>query len=272
MSSAPPLAADRSAHAALAVPLHDGPRWPWRLWLFPLIGFLAANVWLIGYGGDRWIADHVYAWEGGRWALRNSFATTTLIHETGKALSILAWLVVVAMAIAANRMPRLRPWRGPLVRLALSLLLATMLVTTLKHLTRMDCPWDLRAYGGSRPYIDLFTARPAGLKAGGCFPAGQASAGYGWVALYFFFLPLRPRWRYLGLAIGLAAGALFGIAQQLRGAHFMSHDVWTLMICWITALLLYGMWPSRQAIERRHDVSSAPTSSGAPHTARARTA
>ena len=87
----------------------------------------------------------------------------------------------------------------------------------------------------------------AWMPAASCFPAGHASAGYAWVALYFFFLARRPAWRWRGLAIGLIAGAVFGIAQQLRGAHFFSHDLWTLMICWSTALLLYvGMLAPRR--------------------------
>jgi membrane-associated PAP2 superfamily phosphatase len=27
----------------------------------------------------------------------------------------------------------------------------------------------------------------------------------------------------------------FGIAQQLRGAHFLSHDLWSFGVCWIVA-------------------------------------
>jgi membrane-associated PAP2 superfamily phosphatase len=29
---------------------------------------------------------------------------------------------------------------------------------------------------------------------------------------------------------------VFGIDQQLRGAHFLSHDLFTAMICWAVAL------------------------------------
>lgn len=232
---APPLrlpAVDAGARADMS---------DWIAWqlLLPLLAFVLANIVLLALGGDRWIADQLYAWEGGQWALRDSFITTTVIHETGKRISIVAWLAVVAAAIVARRRPALTPWRAPLLRLALSVLLATLLVSLLKHLTHMDCPWDLQGYGGNRPYIGLFASRPSGLKASGCFPAGQASAGYAWVALYFFFLAVRPRWRWFGLGLGIAAGALFGIAQQLRGAHFLSHDLWTLMLCWSVALVLY---------------------------------
>ncbi len=36
----------------------------------------------------------------------------------------------------------------------------------------------------------------------------------------------------------LLAGLLLGAAQQLRGAHFMSHTLWTGWICWSVAVLL----------------------------------
>ena len=98
----------------------------------------------------------------------------------------------------------------------------------------MDCPWDLLRYGGQRPYVELLHLRPIGLTRGACFPAGHASAGYAWMALYFFFLMARPQWRWWGLAAGAGAGLLFGLSQQLRGAHFLSHDLWTAMICWAT--------------------------------------
>lgn len=109
----------------------------------------------------------------------------------------------------------------------------------MKSWTHVDCPWDLLAYGGGRDFHALLAAVPADAPVGRCFPAGHASAGYAWVALYFFFLPTRPQWRWRGLGTGVGAGLVFGISQQLRGAHFMSHDVWTLMICWLTALLLH---------------------------------
>ena len=35
---------------------------------------------------------------------------------------------------------------------------------------------------------------------------------------------------------GLVDGTGFGVAQQLRGAHFLSHDLWTAAICWFTAV------------------------------------
>lgn len=77
------------------------------------------------------------------------------------------------------------------------------------------------------------------MAAQACFPAGHASAGYAWLCLYYFALLWRPSWRWAGLWIGLGAGLVFGISQQLRGAHFLSHDVATALICWLLSLGLY---------------------------------
>ena len=36
-------------------------------------------------------------------------------------------------------------------------------------------------------------------------------------------------------AAALLAGFSLGLAQQVRGAHFMSHTLWTAWLCWTTA-------------------------------------
>lgn len=205
----------------------------------PLAVFVLAVCWLVPLRGDLWIADHLYAWEGHAWALRHGFFTESLAHVLGKRLSTLAWLGVAVAYAATWRVPRWRAWREPLLYLLAAVALSTGLVSALKHVTDMDCPWDIDRYGGLNPYVSLFAARAHDLARGQCFPAGHASAGYAWVALYFFFMAVRPAWRWLGLAIGLAAGAAFGFSQQLRGAHFLSHDVFTLAICWGVALAGY---------------------------------
>ena len=227
----------------------------------PLVALLLASIVLIPMGGDRWIADRIYAAEGGQWALRNSFLLTRVLHGGGKALSTLAWLGLFALTLRSTIDARWKPLCRPLLALLLSIAGSTLLVSMLKHLTRMDCPWDASIYGGAHRYFTLLQARPAGIKPSGCFPAGQASAGYAWVALYFFFANVRPVWRRIGLAIGVGAGAVLGIAQQLRGAHYLSHDLWTLAICWFVAFGVH-----RLSMHRMPQVAT-PIAAGADPTA-----
>lgn len=207
--------------------------------ILPLLFASAMLFWLEYLSGNRWIADQIYAWEGGQWLWKRHVITSHWIHPGGKYLSLLLWCAVLWMWLQSTRAHAMASWRRPLAALLLSTVLATSLVTVLKWLMAMDCPWDMQAYGGSRPYFGLFDARPPGLRASGCFPSGHASSGYAWVALYFFFTVTAPRWRVHGLMLGLLLGTVFGTSQQLRGAHFASHDVVALLLCWLAALALH---------------------------------
>lgn len=215
-------------------------------------GFTAGHLWLpliaasllfsvLVLVGDQWIADRIFAMEGHQWLLREAWMTSALMHKGGKWLSAAATLMVLVLCLYQWRQGKDRRLRWALLHLVLAIALGTGAVSLLKSLTHMDCPWDLVRYGGERPFVGLLQARPAVLPAAACFPAGQASAGYAWVSLYFFALLWRPAWRWRGLAVGLLAGIALGFAQQLRGAHFMSHDLATLTVCWLLSLGLYAL-------------------------------
>jgi membrane-associated PAP2 superfamily phosphatase len=193
---------------------------------------------LLECGGNRWIADRLFALGGGHWSLRDHFITRQLIHVGGRWLSLALWLTALVAWMISLRDTRHARLRRPLFYLLASTSLATGLIGGIKAMSHMDCPWDMAAYGGMRPYYGLFNPRPEALQASGCFPAGHAGAGYAWVALYYFFDAVAPRLRETGLAAGLSMGAVFGIAQQLRGAHFASHDVAALLLCWTVATAL----------------------------------
>lgn len=230
----------------------DAARFRYRHLWWPLAVFVVAIVAIESYALDWHIARALYDWQGYRWLLKHWFVTETLIHRVGRNASIVAWLGIVVAWIVAMRRPVDAARRAPLGYLALSVLLSTLAVSWIKSWSNMDCPWDIDGLGGVRPYLTLFELRSTSLPRASCFPAGHASGGYAWMALYFFFAMTRPPWRLRGLAVGLAAGLLFGIGQQLRGAHFLSHDLWTAAICWFVALGLYALFVSRE--ERRERV------------------
>lgn len=166
---------------------------------------------------------------------------TNCFIRGGKHLSTLAIVVIIALYIfvLVSKSEQRKKWRSPLLYLILSSLVSVILVSLLKVLTNMDCPWNLNQFGGDRPFIGLFEHRPQEMGCGKCFPAGHASAGYDWVSLYFFFKMIIPKYRWLGLLCGIMVGLTFGISQQLRGAHFISHDIATILICWLIATLLF---------------------------------
>lgn len=209
-----------------------------HLWV-PLAVTLLISAVLMGAGGDQWLADQWYRLQGHHWALQHAWLTAELIHQGGKWSSAGAALLAIVLCTRAWQGPDAAQWRWPLLYLVLAVALGTGLVSLLKSLTNMDCPWDLARYGGLRGYVGLFASRPVGMPRGVCFPAGHSSAGFAWVALYFLALMRCPPWRWHALATGLLAGSVFGLSQQLRGAHFLSHDLWSLAVCWSVSLALY---------------------------------
>lgn len=234
-----------------------GPRFALRHTWLPILALALLLVVDAVLRLDQRFADALYAWEGHRWALKDAFATQQVLHRGGHAASLLGWCAVFAAWVWSLHSRQGHQWRKPLGYLALAALLGAALVAWIKSWSNMDCPWDLLRYGGDRPFVGLLDTRPLGLGRARCFPAAHASAGYAWLSLYFFLGVVKPGWRWIGLLAGLGGGLVFGVAQQLRGAHFLSHDLWALAICWFVALVLFRLfWP-------RNDSARWSASSGA---------
>ncbi len=215
----------------------------WRQHLVtPLLLFLGVATLLELTTIDRVIGDWLFQLEGGSWSLKGAFWTSVVLHDWAKALVKLIALVIISLAVGSLFIPALKPYRRGLWYLAIAMPLSGMLVGLGKQLSHVACPWDLIPYGGSKPYIRLFEQLPEGVKPGKCFPGGHSSAGYTFLALYFLFREVRPEWRRHGLLAGLCLGLLFGLTQQLRGAHFISHDVWTAAIAWFNSLFWYWVF------------------------------
>ena len=122
------------------------------------------------------------------------------------------------------------------LQLAGGVLLSVAAVALLKSANPAACPWSLTAYGGMVEPVShwLWWATPVGGR-GGCFPAGHASAGFAFVGGWFVFRPVAPVLARRWLLAALAAGLLLGLGQQWRGAHFMSHTLWSGWLCWCLA-------------------------------------
>lgn len=199
---------------------------------------------------DLFIADTLYQQLDQQW-LRHHWLLKDIIHTGGRAVSQLALIILLISWLASFWIKRLHHLKPALSYLSCAICFAVISVAVGKQLSQVDCPWNLSRYAGELPYYPIFASRPESLPAAACFPAGHVSAGYCWLALYFLARQYRPAWRGYGALIGVSLGLLFGLGQQLRGAHFLSHDLWTLMICWFWAGFLYHMMPiSRIGLDR----------------------
>ena len=203
--------------------------------LFLLIIFL---VW----DSTTWDMQLATIWgEPGGFALREHWWMAKIMHAGARNVG---WLFFVAILIGIWR-----PW-GALralatadrVSLFLSVLSALLSVTLIKGFSQTSCPWDLQAFGGAAPYVSHWNLWLSDGGGGHCFPAGHASTGFAFMAAYFGLrqnnAPGAMKW--LVLAIGV--GFVLGIAQQMRGAHFMSHTFWTAWLCWTVGWICHVLF------------------------------
>lgn len=147
--------------------------------------------------------------------LRESWVLNQVHHDGARRL---AWVLATVLALAVW-------WPvGPLrrldlpsrVQLALTPLVVSFCVSTLKWFSVTSCPWDLNLFGGWARYASHWSTLADG-GSGHCFPAGHASAGFAFIGGYFVFRNVAPDTARLWLQTSLAGGFLLGIAQQVRG-------------------------------------------------------
>lgn len=205
--------------------------------------FLVLTAIFFEYSGfDLWWVSHFYDNQTHSWPFREHWLFETVIHKWGRYLDLaagLAWLVVFALSFFSSILKNQR-------RLMVYFLVAAgagpLFVGAGKHLTHIYTPWDLALFSGTLPHIRLFDPVPPGLGVGHAFPAGHASGGYAFLSLYFVMGHLGCCRKIYGLMAGLSLGLIFGAGQQVRGAHFPSHDLFTLVICWYSALVSYRIF------------------------------
>ena len=125
--------------------------------------------------------------------------------------------------------------RRRLATLVASAVLVPLAISTMKASSIHHCPWNLSRYGGFAPYLRIFDSLPPGLSAGRCFPAGHATSALWLPAVAAFWLPGRPTKAAVAFALSLVPGLALGFAQQARGAHFLTHTLWS---AWIAAAIV----------------------------------
>lgn len=171
---------------------------------------------------------------------RDHWLLAAVLHDGARllAFAVAGWL---ALGIWWPTGPLRDVPRGARVQWLASLVIAVLLVNALKHASRTSCPWDLADFGGTASHVSHWIWAAGDGGRGHCFPAGHASAGFGFIGGFFALRDHSPRAARLCLWLSLGAGLLLGGAQQLRGAHFVSHTLWTGWLCWASAVVLASL-------------------------------
>jgi membrane-associated PAP2 superfamily phosphatase len=175
-------------------------------------------------------------WFGGAqgFPLTEHWLFTSGLHEGGRIVSwMLAGWLMLGVWWPVGWLCRLEVRER--VQLIATTLIAVLAVSALKSFSVTSCPWELVDFGGVARHVSHW-AWVADGGSGRCFPAGHASSGFAFVGGYFVFRRRSAALARAWLAVALLAGLVLGLGQQVRGAHFMSHTLWTAWLCWSVAL------------------------------------
>jgi membrane-associated PAP2 superfamily phosphatase/protein-S-isoprenylcysteine O-methyltransferase Ste14 len=167
---------------------------------------------------------------------RESWLATAVLHDglrmlswacTGWVLLSLVWPIGILRSITRSE----RLW------LLSVLVLSTLLVSGMKRWSLTSCPWDLAEFGGIAVHVSHWHWGIADGGPGHCFPGGHASGGFAFVAGAFVLHRSRPAAARAWMTGAILLGLAMGLGQQWRGAHFMSHTLWSAWLCWACAQL-----------------------------------
>lgn len=214
-----------------ALPSEPSHQRAWLIWTFASL--LLVTGW-DALGQDLSLA-HWYG-SGSGFPLREQWFLVQVMHEGGRRLG---WVLVLALVLAiwwpVGVLRRLDTTAR--AQMAVSALLSLAVISIGKNLSATSCPWDLAEFGGAARYASHWALGVLDGGGGRCFPAGHASAGFAFIGGYFALRRQAPVAAGWWLAGALLAGFVLGWGQQMRGAHFMSHTLWTGWLCWCTGWL-----------------------------------
>jgi membrane-associated PAP2 superfamily phosphatase len=225
------------------------PPGPGRLdWIVTGVGLLLLLLWDAA-GLDLSVSRHYGTHSG--FLLRDAWLTRALLHDGGRAFGWCLMAFMVGRALwRADPDSATRAHRWYWIGVTLVCLL---LVPAIKQLTTTSCPWDLAEFGGIAAYVShwRFGTRDGGP--GHCFPSGHAVAAFAFLTLYFDWRTQRPRLARASLVLVCAVGVLFGWAQLARGAHYVSHTLWSAWLCWAVCTVAAHWQARRRAAPPRPD-------------------
>lgn len=216
-------------------------------WMLALSVLLAPLAWLVFSSTtlDQTLIAPYYDIASRSFPLRDDPFMQGVMHGGLKLVVVAVGVALLGGFLLTYIVPQWQHHRRTLLWMCVAMASSTLLVSLLKHGSRLHCPWDLAEYGGYAPFERLFEHMSGNVAGGKCFPGGHAAGGFALVAFYFGLRDVHARRARACLLAALALGMAMGWAQMMRGAHFLSHNVWSAWVVWTFMAVLYLLYPPR---------------------------
>ena len=191
---------------------------------------------------DVIVQNYIYDFEKHEWPINDAeHKKLTIFFYDGLKYFLMAVALCCLISLATSiKCVNLRRYNHFCLMMLLSFIFVPVIIAGAKAYTNVYCPYQLDMYDGRFPFVRILDAYPADFvqpKVGKCFPAGHSTAGFAFLGLFFAFY--RPAYRVAGLLGGLTLGWIAGIYQMLRGQHFLSHTVFSMVAALMLVYLLH---------------------------------
>jgi len=191
---------------------------------------------------DLWIQDYLYDFGQKEWLIdQHSFWPRLIFYQLIKIPLVIVGMGALGLFLQTFYRSRYKQNRWIFLYLFLCMVTVPLTVSSLKYFSNTYCPWDISRYGGEKPYVKVLEAYPSTCVvpdgSARCFPAGHASGGFALLAIFFIIRGCRRKMLALGFAMGV--GWTMGIYQMLKGAHYFSHTLATMILAWILCQVIY---------------------------------
>ena len=178
----------------------------------------------------------------GKFPLKDMPLLAQVGHTGLRWLVISIWLGSVALLAASWTFAALRRWRGRLIYFAATVAACVLVVALLKTASAHSCPWDLAMFGGQAHWFPLLGSPEAASGPGRCWPGAHAAGGFSLLAGYFALRDGHRTSARCVLAATLGLGTIMALVQMARGAHFLTHNLWSFWLAWLCCLASYLLW------------------------------
>lgn len=189
---------------------------------------------------DMRLQDCFYNFSSHHWIVDANAPVPRFIFYTLPKLALFVFGALLLLRLCNLKwITRLIPWTWKeTCYLAVCMAGIPLLVGLGKNVTRVHCPSELVRYGGTEEYHRIISSDKSYNKVPPhCFPAGHASGGFALLALYFLRLNRKM------LIPGMIYGWTMGLYQMFKGAHFLSHTLFTMFLaislCAIISLVFF---------------------------------
>jgi lipid A 4'-phosphatase len=182
----------------------------------------AARIFYRPHGPDHWPLAGELPWSV-LYRLASPLTVTVVLGGLG---------ALVAAIVSGHHL-----WRRRAIFILLTVALGPGLIvnTVFKDHWDRPRPRDVVQFEGPMRYV----AAPLRGAGGGSFPCGHCSIGFACGLGYWIWRRRKPFAARLSLAAGLALGAALGLGRMAAGGHFLSDVVWSALLTFAAAHVLY---------------------------------